>query len=111
MIDKGFSIDNPAYMATAKIISAVTNVPVDRLLLKMQNVMDATAAETETWMRIALLLGWPKWQLEPKMKKKKDKSTWGMPTKKEIEQNTNWGKSKGYESKEKNTWGQPVNTK
>ena len=111
MIDKGFSIDNPAYMATAKIISAVTNVPVDRLLLKMENVMDATAAETETWMRIALLLGWPKWQLEPKMKKKKDKSTWGMPTKKEIEQNTNWGKSKGYESKEKNTWGQPVNTK
>ena len=109
MIDKGFSIDNPAYMATAKIISAVTNVPVDRLLLKMENVMDATAAETETWMRIALLLGWPKWQLEAKMKKKKEKGGWGMPTKKEIKQNTNWGQAKGYKSKEKSTWGQPVN--
>ena len=64
MLDKGFSIDNPAYDATAKVISAVTNVPVDRVLLKFDNIQDALSEETETWMDIALLLGWPKWTLD-----------------------------------------------
>ena len=54
MIDKGFSLDNPAYEATAKVVSAVTNVPVDRLMTKMQNLKGAFAEETATWMRIAL---------------------------------------------------------
>ena len=103
MIDKGFSIDNPAYMATAKIISAVTNIPIDRLLLKMENVMAATSAETETWMKIALLLGWPEWVLKPK-EKKKSKPKWGETTKK---QKPKWGND-GYKSKRK--WGEPATT-
>jgi hypothetical protein len=70
MIDKGFSLDNPAYEATAKVISAVTNVPVDRLMIKMQNLKGAFAEETATWMRIALILGWSEWELKPKALKK-----------------------------------------
>ena len=61
MIDMGFDIDNPAYDAAAKVISAATNIPLDRLLLKMDNVRGALDSENETWMRIAMLLGWPKW--------------------------------------------------
>jgi len=100
MIDKGFSIDNPAYDATAKVISAVTNVPLDRLMLKMDNVMEASKDETEFWMDAALLLGWPKWQLEPKAVKKKkgwgeSSSDWGTAS--------GWDKSKGWQKDE--SWG------
>ena len=31
MFDKGFSIDNPAYEASAKVISATANIPLDRV--------------------------------------------------------------------------------
>ena len=77
IFDKGFSLDNPAYMAFAKVIAATTNVPLDRALIKIENINDAFASDTETWMRIAILLGWPKWTLESKgdkelTKEKKD---------------------------------------
>ena len=32
MVDKGFAIDNPALMAGAKVISAATNIPIERLV-------------------------------------------------------------------------------
>ena len=78
MIDKGFSLDNPAYEALAKVITATTNVPLDRLLLKADNISNAVNEDLETWEKIASLLGWPQWQLEPKSvpkpKPKKEKS-------------------------------------
>ena len=96
MIDKGFALDNPAYEASAKVISAITNVPIDRLLLKMQNIGAAMSEETETWMDIALLLGWPQWTLDAP---KKETSNWG-PTK--TEKKESWGPS-GY--KKEKSWG------
>ena len=71
IMDKGFALDNPAYEALAKVISATTNVPVDRLLSKFQNIEDALSDETEFWMDVALLLGWPKWQLEGRKEEEK----------------------------------------
>ena len=59
-----FNINNPSYRAMAKVVAAVTNVPVDRLFQKMENVKGALDATNEDWQRIAMLLGWPKWQLE-----------------------------------------------
>jgi len=64
MIDKGFSLDNPAYEAAAKVISATTNVPLDRLFNKYHNLEYMVADDTETWERIAAFFGWPEWQLE-----------------------------------------------
>jgi len=96
MIDKGFALDNPAYEAGAKVVSAVTNIPVDRLLIKMQNIGDALSEETDAWMDIALLLGWPRWTLEAK---KKETSKWG-PTK--DKKKDSWGPS-GY--KKEKSWG------
>ena len=58
-----FNIDNPAYEASAKVISATTNVPLDRVLQKYDNISQAMAEETEWWQTVAMLAGWPSWQL------------------------------------------------
>ena len=68
MFDKGFSLDNPAYLAGAKVISATTNVPLDRAMLKYDNMQGAFQEETEWWQSVAMILGWPKWQLEQKQR-------------------------------------------
>ena len=63
-----FGLDNPGYEAGTKVISAVTNVPLDRLLLKMQNIEAAIDEETEWWQSVAMLAGWPEWQINPDAK-------------------------------------------
>ena len=75
MFDEGFSLDNPAYEAFAKVISAITNVPLDRVLYKLDNLEGAMSEDNEVWERIAMLLGWPQWQLETKKEKNKKKDT------------------------------------
>ena len=62
--EKGFSLDNPAYESLAKVISAVTNIPLDRLYSKYNNLSAMMSEDTETWKDIALFLGWPEYQLE-----------------------------------------------
>ena len=58
-----FNVDNPSYSAAAKVIAATTNVPVDRLLQKAQNLEDAMDDQNQWWKRSAMFLGWPEWQL------------------------------------------------
>ena len=75
IMEKGFSLDNPAYLAAGQVVSAATNVPLDRGIRKLQNLKDASDAENEEWIRVANALGWAKWELEwqkdkPKKKKK-----------------------------------------
>ena len=64
MFDKGFALDNPAYLAAAKVVSATTNIPLDRVLLKYENLEGALDEENDWWQRIAMAGGWPKWSLE-----------------------------------------------
>jgi hypothetical protein len=66
------SLDNPALSAGANMISATTNVPLDRALRKMQNIEAAMSDEAEWWQRTALLMGWGTWELgmEDKPKRK-----------------------------------------
>ena len=71
MIDKGFAIDNPAYEAASKVVSATTNVPLDRLFTKTNNIAAAMGEDAEVWQRVAMMLGWSEWQIKPKEKKKK----------------------------------------
>jgi hypothetical protein len=63
MKEKGWSLDNPAYLASANVISATTNVPIDRIVKKVNNVTKATDSELETWERLALLGGWQDWEI------------------------------------------------
>jgi hypothetical protein len=71
--DKGFALDNPAYEAAGKVISATTNLPVDRVYNKVNNIDAALAEDTETWESVAMLLGWPEWQIKPSKKRKSKK--------------------------------------
>ena len=85
IFDKGFSIDNPAYEATAKVISATTNLPLDRLLNKANNIEAALSEDVETWQRVAMLAGWPEWQIMPKVNKSKNEFVKGFkPSKKDM---------------------------
>jgi hypothetical protein len=48
----------PAYLAGAQIISAFTNVPIDRVVKKANNIRGLLSNQTETWQKVALGLGW-----------------------------------------------------
>jgi hypothetical protein len=63
MKEKGWSLDNPAYLAGANVIAALTNVPLDRAIKKTNNVVTATSQDLETWERLALLGGWQDWEI------------------------------------------------
>ena len=63
MKEKGWSLDNPAYLAGANVISALTNVPLDRGIKKANNVVNAADSDLETWERLALLGGWQDWEI------------------------------------------------
>ena len=60
---EGFSLDNPAFLAGGRIISATTNLPADRVILKADHIKTAMEPETELWQSIALSLGWGEWEL------------------------------------------------
>jgi hypothetical protein len=68
--EAGLTLENPAAMASAQIISATTNVPLDRVLRIYDNTRAAVASDTEAWQRVALILGWSSWELG--MKKEED---------------------------------------
>tara|TARA_R110002153_G_scaffold267299_1_gene431289 strand:- start:47 stop:6322 length:6276 start_codon:yes stop_codon:yes gene_type:complete len=72
--EKGFALDNPAYLAIGQLTSAFTNIPLDRGIKKITNIKDALDTENDEWMRVANVLGWQKWELEWKKDKRKNKS-------------------------------------
>ena len=83
MINGGWGLDNPAYLAVGNVISALTNVPIDRGVKKVNNVVKATDSDLETWERLALLGGWQDWEIglgeetkknKPQPKKRKTRS-------------------------------------
>lgn len=61
---KGISLENKyALEALTSLTSAATNLPVDRLYIKTQNVGNALNSDFETWQRIAFLMGYNEWNL------------------------------------------------
>ena len=81
--EKGFSLDNPAYLAAGQVIAATTNIPLDRAFKKIDNIRKASSSDYEAWQRIAMLAGWSDWELgikksksKQKPKKKKATTTW-----------------------------------
>ena len=54
-------IDNPVYDAAFSATEAVTNLPLSRLYNKYQNISESLNADNEMWQRIAMFLGWSKW--------------------------------------------------
>ena len=50
---KGYSLDNPAYLAGGQIVSATLNLPLDRLIKKLDNLKVMTEEDTKTFEAIA----------------------------------------------------------
>ena len=63
MVNGGWGLDNPAYLAVGNVVSATTNIPMDRGVKKINNLMKASDSELETWERLALLGGWQDWEI------------------------------------------------
>lgn len=61
---KGFSLDNKyALEALTSLTAASINFPADRLYTKTQNVSDALNSDFEAWQRVALAMGFNRWNL------------------------------------------------
>ena len=82
MLEKGWSIDNPAYLAAGQVIAATTNIPLDRAFKKIDNIRNSSRSDLEAWQRIALIAGWSDWDLG--IKDVKTKSTKTKKTKRVI---------------------------
>ena len=61
--EQGFNLNNPAYLATAQVVSATTNIPADRALQKVNNTRMILSDNSEKWQKIALALGWSTWDV------------------------------------------------
>jgi RNase P/RNase MRP subunit p29 len=56
-------IDNPTWQSVTGVIEATTNVPLARLLNKTMNVRAALDQRNATWQRIAMFMGWNRWDV------------------------------------------------
>jgi len=74
MYKEGLSLDNPAYIASGKVVSAFTNIPLDRLFIKIENLRASGDSDLENWQRIARFLGYSEWDINPPKKKSKSKN-------------------------------------
>ena len=58
-----FRLENPKLASAAAIIEGITNIPTQRLLNKANNLEEAITSDHETWKRVAMALGWSRWEL------------------------------------------------
>jgi len=59
----GFKFNDELYLPPANVISAFTNIPLDRVVKKTDNLVSMTQADLAAWERAALLFGWSDWEL------------------------------------------------
>ena len=64
--EMGFRIDNPAVLGVAKIVSATTNLPADRVVQKLLNLKNAANSDFEAWQRISMFMGLSKYAIGAK---------------------------------------------
>ena len=57
------NLDNPIYETSAAYIEGFTNIPTARLLRKVQNISAALDSENKWWQRVAIGLGWSRWDV------------------------------------------------
>ena len=61
--NKGFNLNNPAYLAGAQVISGLTNIPMDRAIQKMNNIRAIMSNSSQNWQKVAMALGWSTWDV------------------------------------------------
>ena len=60
---KGHSFDSPIWMVYGKLASATLNIPADRVVSKINNLVMASKSYTDAWQKVALTAGWSSWSL------------------------------------------------
>jgi len=60
---RGFSLENPAYLALGQFVSSAFNVPLDRALRMVMTLKQASDQDIALWQRIALVAGYSSWSL------------------------------------------------
>ena len=73
-----YNLKNPAWEAAFAFTQAGTNIPLSRLHTKVTNMSDAFREDLEGWQRLALMMGWSKWNIgvgESKSSKRRKRKT------------------------------------
>ena len=83
-----FDLENPVWDAVGNVVSATTNLPLDRGFRKIDNMKEALNQDNETWQRVAVGLGWDQWSL-------------GIDSRKEVQEARELIKEKKKEEKKK----------
>jgi hypothetical protein len=88
-----FDIDNPVWSAVTSYTEAVTNLPVNRLYNKTQNVRQSLNSDHEDWQRALMFMGWSQYNLgieneEINQVKKQIKSNKGLSKPKRAKKKT-----------------------
>ena len=64
--EMGLRVDNPNLHATANVIEAWTNIPTARVMNKANNLEEAITGNHEVHQRLAMALGWNRWNVGAK---------------------------------------------
>ena len=67
------NIDNPVWEVTTGVTEGLFNAPVNRIYNKLQNIRAALDTQTQTWKRIAIILGWNAWSVGVDVREKSSK--------------------------------------
>ena len=59
----GARIENPNLVAISNVVEALTNIPVARIVKKANNVEEAVTGNHAIWQRVALFMGWSRWDI------------------------------------------------
>ena len=59
----GLRIENPTFSIIGNLIEASTNIPIARIINKVNNLEEAITGNHKAWQRIALVSGWDKWSI------------------------------------------------
>ena len=83
-----FDIDNPMWSAYTNYIEATTNIPLNRLYNKTQNVRQSLNNQHEAYQRVLMFGGWSQWNLgipNEKIEKIKEKIKFSNKKKNKVE--------------------------
>ena len=61
--EMGLDLNNPGFEAGANVIEATTNIPIARLVRKIDNLKEVADSENQHWQRIAHLGGYSSWDV------------------------------------------------
>ena len=59
----GARIENPNLVAISNVVEALTNIPIARIVKKANNVEEAVTGNHAIWQRVALFMGWSRWDI------------------------------------------------